>query len=77
MVLLEQQKLLLQGLQLALGVHTTDVCVIDDLPQACDVGLHRLPDGQLVLKPAAQTSSGPQANVVCLRFCVCKDGQLT
>lgn len=54
MVLFEEQKLLLQGLQLALDVHATDVCVVDDLPQACDVRLHGLPDGQLVLKPAAQ-----------------------
>lgn len=54
MVLLEEQKLLLQGLQLALGVHAADVGVVDDFPQSCDICLHRLPDGQLVLKPAAQ-----------------------
>lgn len=57
MVLLEEQKLLFQGLQLALEVHAIDVSVVDDFLQACNIRLHRLPDGQLVLVPAAQQNS--------------------
>lgn len=48
-VLLEVDELLLQGFDLALQVHAAHVGVIDELPQANDVGLHRLADGQLRL----------------------------
>lgn len=50
-VLLEVDQLLLQGLDFALQVQAAQVGVVDDLPQAHDVGLHRLPDGQLRLVP--------------------------
>lgn len=50
-VLLEVDQLLLQGLDFALQVETAQVGVVDDLPQTHDVGLHRLPDGQLRLVP--------------------------
>lgn len=50
-VLLEVDQLLLQGLDFALQVEAAQVGVVDDLPQTHDVGLHRLPDGQLRLVP--------------------------
>lgn len=48
-VFLEVDELLLQGFDLAFQVHAAHVGVVDDLPQADDVGLHRLADGQLRL----------------------------
>lgn len=49
MVLLKVDELFLQGLDLTLQVHAAHVGVVDELPQANDVGLHRLADGQLRL----------------------------
>lgn len=49
MVLLKVDELFLQRLDLTLQVHAAHVCVIDELPQTNDVGLHRLADGQLRL----------------------------
>lgn len=51
-VLLKEDELLLEGLDLALQVHAVEVGVIDDLPQACDVGLDALANGELRFVPA-------------------------
>lgn len=53
-VLLQEDELLLQSFDLTLQVHAAHVGVIYDLPQANDVSLHRLANGQLRLKPATQ-----------------------
>lgn len=50
-VLLQVGKLLPHSFDLALDVHPVHVGVIDDLLQPCDVGLHRLADRRLVVKP--------------------------
>lgn len=55
MVLLQGDQLLLQGLDVALQVQANDVGVVQNLPQSGDVGLHRLPHGQLGLPPNHQT----------------------
>lgn len=49
MVLLEVDELFLQGFDLALQVQAAQVSVVDELPQADDVSLNRLADGQLRL----------------------------
>lgn len=56
-VLLQEDELLPHGFDLTLDVHPAHVGVVDDFLQASDVGLHRLTDRHLVVKPSAQTRS--------------------
>lgn len=58
MVLLQEDQLLLQGLNLTLKVHAVQVGVINDLPQANNICLHRLANGQLRLIPVEWTQDG-------------------
>lgn len=55
-VLLEVDELLFQGFDLALQVHAAQVGVVDEFPQADDVSLDGLADGQLRLVPGTTTS---------------------
>lgn len=50
-VLLQVGKLLPHSFDLALDVHPVHVGVIYDFLQPCDIGLHRLADCRLVVKP--------------------------
>lgn len=52
---LQHDDLVLQGLVLALQVHSGQVHVIQHLPQSSDVCLHRQSHGQLVLEPGKFT----------------------
>lgn len=53
---LHADQVIRQSLDLHLNVGAAQGQPIQDLPQPGDVGLHRLPHGQLVLIPAAQQS---------------------
>lgn len=50
-VFLKVDQLLSQGLDFTLQVEAAQVGVVDNFPQTHDIGLHRLPDGQLRLIP--------------------------
>lgn len=52
-VLLQVDQLLPHSFDLALDVHPGHVGVIQDFLQPSNVSLYRLPDGQLIVKPAA------------------------
>lgn len=52
-VLLQVDQLLPHSFDLALDVHPGHVGVIQDFLQPCNVSLYRLPDGHLIVKPAA------------------------
>lgn len=58
MVLLQEDQLLLQGLNLTLKVHAVQVGVIDDLPQTNNICLYRLANAQLRLIPVEWTQEG-------------------
>lgn len=58
MVLLQVDQLLPHSFDLALDVHPGHVGVIQDFLQPCNVGLHRLPDGRLIVEPTAAQEQG-------------------
>lgn len=57
-VLLKVYQLLSQGFDFTLQVEAAQVGVVDDFPQTHDIGLHRLPDGQLRLIPDQEMCGG-------------------
>lgn len=71
MVLLQEDQLLLQGLNLTLKVHAVQVGVVDDLPQANNICLHRLANGEFRLKPVEWTEDGEPDHVETPRVVGC------
>lgn len=51
MVFLEEEKLFFQRLNFTLHIQASNVGVINDFLQTCNISFHGLPDGHLILKP--------------------------
>lgn len=51
MIFLEEEKLFFQRLDFTLHIQASNIGVINDLPQTCNISFHGLSDGHLILKP--------------------------